>query len=249
MIVVERRFCGPPTSGHGGYVAGLLAAHVGNPAEVTLRRPPPLERPLRVEAGADHTVELRDGDAVVAEGRRIDRFEIDVPDPIRWADAEAAADAGRDALRAMAFRTSFACGTQRSRPDGLCLEFGPVPGRNDALHAAPWVPDPSLAGAGDSVAAEFVWAALDCPSVSPVIGSGAAWVLGRIAVDLRGAVAIGYRYIIGAWLVAKDGRKAATASVLFTDMGDVRAIARTTWIEVDEAQFVRGESGNAEERD
>jgi len=40
-VTIERRFCGPPESGNGGYSCGLLAAHVGGPAEVTLRRSPP----------------------------------------------------------------------------------------------------------------------------------------------------------------------------------------------------------------
>src|SRR5215213_4316915 len=47
-VVIERRFNGPPDSGHGGYSAGRAAALVDGPAEVTLRRPPPLETPLTV---------------------------------------------------------------------------------------------------------------------------------------------------------------------------------------------------------
>jgi hypothetical protein len=37
-LVVEARYCGPPNSGNGGYVAGLLARRLGEgPVEVTLR--------------------------------------------------------------------------------------------------------------------------------------------------------------------------------------------------------------------
>lgn len=240
MIVVERRFCGPPGSGHGGYVAGLLAAEVGEPAEVTVRLPPPLERPLRVERTGEGAAVLRDGDAVVAEATRISKVDVDVPDPIRFADAEAAADAGRAALESFAFRTCFACGTDRSAPDGLALVFGPVADRDDGVHAAPWIPDPSLADDDGNVRPEFVWAALDCPGVSPLVGAGgagSAFVLGRLAVERLGPVPVGYRYIVLSRLIGRDGRKGHVSVVLTTDMGDVRARARATWIEVDRARF------------
>ena len=49
-IIIDRRYCGPPNSGNGGYVCGRLARHisVGTPdgVEVTLRAPPPLDKRL-----------------------------------------------------------------------------------------------------------------------------------------------------------------------------------------------------------
>ena len=236
MIVIERRFCGPPHSGHGGYVAGRLAAEVGEPVEVTLRVPPPLERPLEVERNEGSAV-LRDGDTVIAEAKVIPRVEVEVPGPIRFADAEAAADAGRAALESFVFRTCFACGTDRSAPDGLALVFGPVADRPDGVHAAPWIPDPSLADDDGNVRPEFVWAVLDCPGVSPLVDAGTAWVLGRLAVERLGPVPVGYRYIVLSRLEQRDGRKATVSVVLTTDMGDLRAKARATWIEVDGDRF------------
>ena len=58
----------PLHSGNGGYTAGRLAAFVDGPAEVTLRLPPPLDRPLTV---AERTAAccLLDGEALVAEAR------------------------------------------------------------------------------------------------------------------------------------------------------------------------------------
>lgn len=240
MIVVERRFCGPPGSGHGGYTAGLLAEHLSGPAEVTLRLPPPLEQPLDVVELDGGLVALRDGDAIIADARPIGPLDVEVPDPVRWADAEAAAAAGRDLLASFAFRTCFACGTDRHAPDGLALVFGPVPGRTDGAHAAPWIPDPSLADEAGNVRPEFVWAALDCPGVSPLlalVGPGSAWVLGRLAVERLGAVPVGYRYVLVSRLERREGRKGTVSVVLMTDMGDVRATARATWIEVEADRF------------
>ena len=45
-VTIDRRFRGPLRSANGGYACGLLGSRVGPAAEVTLRLPPPLERPL-----------------------------------------------------------------------------------------------------------------------------------------------------------------------------------------------------------
>ena len=68
-IIIDKRYCGPPNSGNGGYVCGRLARHIPGGAEVTLRIPPPLEKRLDVVATNDESWELRDGAAVVATGR------------------------------------------------------------------------------------------------------------------------------------------------------------------------------------
>src|SRR5688500_18642922 len=64
-ITIGRRYRGPLHSGNGGYSAGLLAQFVDGPAEVTLRLPPPLERPLRV-VEQEGRLWLLDGEAIVA---------------------------------------------------------------------------------------------------------------------------------------------------------------------------------------
>lgn len=44
VIVIERRFHGPPQSGHAGCTCGLLARELQGTVQVSLRSPPPLER-------------------------------------------------------------------------------------------------------------------------------------------------------------------------------------------------------------
>src|SRR5882672_7683358 len=68
-IIIDKRYCGPPNSGNGGYVCGRLAGHIPGGAEVTLRVPPPLDKPLDVVATDDGLWELRDGATIVATGR------------------------------------------------------------------------------------------------------------------------------------------------------------------------------------
>jgi hypothetical protein len=55
QIIIDKRFCGPPNSGNGGYVCGRLARHIPGAAEVTLRAPPPLDTPLDAVATNDGT--------------------------------------------------------------------------------------------------------------------------------------------------------------------------------------------------
>ena len=52
-FTIERRFCGPPNSGNGGYVCGMLGKQIDGPSEVMLRLPPPLETPLDIRMTAD----------------------------------------------------------------------------------------------------------------------------------------------------------------------------------------------------
>ena len=57
-VTIGRRYRGPLDSDNGGYAAGLLGCRIGDAAEVTLRLPPPLERPLTIR---------RDGDRLLLE--------------------------------------------------------------------------------------------------------------------------------------------------------------------------------------
>ena len=49
QVRIDKRFCGPYDSGNGGYTCGVIAKYIDGPAEVLLRRPPPLNRQLNVE--------------------------------------------------------------------------------------------------------------------------------------------------------------------------------------------------------
>ena len=62
-LTIDRRYRGPLHSGNGGYTAGRLAAFVDGPAEVTLRLPPPLDRPLTVAEQDDRRAPARRGGA------------------------------------------------------------------------------------------------------------------------------------------------------------------------------------------
>src|SRR5690349_15896334 len=124
--MIERRYCGPPDSGNGGYSCGVVAALLDQPAEVTLRRPPPLDRPLAVERAGDG-VRVLDGDQPVAEARPA-ALALEVPPPPSFAEATAATEHYRWRER-HPFPTCFVCGPARAPGDGLCIFPGAVAGR------------------------------------------------------------------------------------------------------------------------
>jgi len=225
-VVIDARFNGPPASGHGGYSAGRAAALLDVPvAEVTLRRPPPLDTPLQAAPARDG-IDLDDGDDVVLAARPA-TLELEAPEPV-GAEEAMAASARFAWHHDHPFPTCFGCGPERDPADALCLFCGPV---GDGRYAVPWTP-PAWAG-GDVVAPEFVWAALDCPSSAPVHGSiSAPVVLGRLTVALERPVRVGGSYVIQSWMEAQDGRKRHTGVALFAADGERLAAGRAVWVEL-----------------
>ena len=217
-LTIPARYNGPPGSANGGYACGLVAALVGGPAEVTLRAPPPLERPLRVER-ADGRVAVYDGETLVAEAAPAE-VDVDPPAPVSLADAERAVER-YDGFREHAFPTCFVCGPGRDADDGLRIFAGRVDGR-DAV-AAPWTPAESRR--------ELVWAALDCPGAFAVglPGRGEV-VLGRLAARIDRVPEAGEPCVVVGWPLGEDGRKLYAGTALFTAAGELLGLARATWI-------------------
>lgn len=235
-ITIDPRFNGPPNSSNGGYACGRLAAFVDGPAEVTLRRPPPLGRPLAVVRRDGREVGLMDGEELVAEARPA---AVDVPplDSPGFAAAEAAA-ARSFPVSTHPLPTCFVCGPGRERKDGLDLRVGPLdPGDRDWTGelATPWVPAADLAGPDGLVRPEFVWAALDCPT-GHATGTGEGMhpvLLGRQAVEIRRRPRAGERCVVASKLLGRERRKFFTEGMLFGEDGEAIAWCKATWIEVD----------------
>jgi hypothetical protein len=210
------RFNGPPQSGNGGYTAGLLAALVGEPAEVTLRRPPPLRRTLRFDGER-----LWDDEALVAEARRAS-VDLAYPEPVTFAAAVLASER-YPGFERHSFPTCFVCGPERKPGHGLRIFAGPVEGRD--LFAAPWI-------VPDDVERAFVWAGLDCPGAIAVgFPARGETVLGRFAAGIDRVPSPGERCVVVAWPLGEDGRKLYAGTALFSEAGEPLAVARATWIE------------------
>jgi hypothetical protein len=230
-LTIPARFSGPPGSANGGVTCGLVAGLVGaEEVGVSLRSPPPLERPLSVARDGDR-VELRDGDLLVAEGAP-DELRLEVPDPVSPDEAAAASEAGHERWTARhPFPTCLVCGPGRRPGDGLRLFPGPL---RDRTYAARWTPAESLDDGTGKVRPEFVWAALDCPTSAPVanFGAGPPLVLGRLTARLGCPVRVGEPHAVLAWPLSVDGRKRQAAAALFDSQGRLLCASRALWVEL-----------------
>ena len=212
---IAARFNGPPGSANGGITAGRLAAYVGAAAvEVTLRRPPPLDVDLRVDASGG-TARLLDGDVLVAEAVP-SAVDLDAGAPVGVEQAAATVFPGR---ARHPYPTCFVCGTERT--DGLAVHPGPL---GDGRVAAVWTPasdDPVL-----------VWAALDCPGGWASDLAERPLVLGRIALERSGDVRPDEPHVVVGWTTGGEGRKVHTGTALHSADGQLLARARATWLAV-----------------
>jgi hypothetical protein len=234
-LTIPARFNGPPGSANGGYTCGRVAQLVGaEQVEVSLRTPPPLERPLEVVRDAER-VELRDGDTLVAEGARAELL-IDVPEPLPRNEVAEAEEAGREVWTAKhPFPSCVVCGPDRDRGDGMRIFPAELPGR-DGLYGACWTPGEEDGDGDGWVRPELVWAALDCPTSAPVanFGSGPPMVLATLAARLGCPVRVGEPHTILAWGLEVDGRKRRAAAALYDSDGILTCASRALWIELRE---------------
>jgi hypothetical protein len=230
QLTVPQRFCGPPSSGNGGWSAGALAAHVHAPVvSVSLLAPPPLDTPMAVEVADGVTVASVDGAPVLrAEPAGSD---LAVVDPVPPAEARAA-EASYAGLAAHPFPTCFSCGT--GRDDGLRIFPGRVADQDGCARvAATWTPDASVA---DTLPAT-TWAALDC------VGGWAGdleerlMVLARMTARVERLPAIGVEHVVVGLGRRTEGRKTFTASALYDEDGGLVGSAEHLWIAVDPAAF------------
>jgi hypothetical protein len=254
-LILPQRFCGPPSSGNGGYTSGALAAHLHDcpdnrvdawpPVEVSLRQPPPLETPMQL--AADESVEdgvvATFGGAVIATAHTSAGELVEVPgvDPA----TARAAEASYAGLVSHPFPTCFACGTDREAGDGLRI----FPGRVDdvdghARVAATWTPHPSLNEDWHTYVDEArraslpsTWAALDCVGGWAGDLTERKMVLARITARVDTLPVIGEEHVVVGAHRQTEGRKTRTASTLLDSDGRVVATAEHLWIAVDPDAF------------
>lgn len=228
-IQIASRFCGPETSGNGGYTCGVVAELLGGAAEVTLRAPPPLDTPLQA-AIADGQAKLTHDGTLIAEGRAME-IELQIPSPPSWEQA-AAAQKRFPGLKHHDFPHCFTCGTARKPGDGLLVQTGPV-ADHDEIFASTWIPDASLIGGDGFVKPEFLWAATDCPGAWAT-GSRqkSPSLLGRFGARFTRKVKAGERCIVIGWPIGHDGRKHHAGTALFTADGALIGAGRQTWVEI-----------------
>ena len=242
VVVVQERFRGPPTSGNGGYVSGLLAELLtrGAPrtaAEVTLRSPVPLDQPLAVMRDADGLRVLH-AEQLIAEVR-LAELELSVPAPPSFEEA-LAAQSGSLALRVGTHPIlpgervgvhpiCFCCGAELARDAGLHVYSAALPGHD--LVAAAWLAPPAFADETGCMPAAMIGTALDCPGEFAWYEKGLRFaLLGRMTLRIDKAVRASERCVIIGWTIGEEGRKRFAGTALFDAQGEMCASAKAVWI-------------------
>ena len=231
-IVIARRFNGPPGSANGGYLAGLMASTIDGAAQVMLRRPPPLEQPLRLTFDEAGQGALRDGEQLIATVEPTE-LTMEVPQAPTLEEAEASTQQFSD-VNEHVFPHCFVCGPARAEEDGLRIFAGPVAGRE--LVATLWTPSDSLGDKNGVMKPEFVWAALDCPGANALTlaerDGTTPVVLGTFRAQAFVSIPTGRPYVIAGWPLEREGRKHYAGTAIFDIDGTLLAQAHAVWIEV-----------------
>lgn len=237
-MTIASRFCGPPSTGNGGYVCGILARHMDGAVEAAVRAPVPLETALDVVEAEPGQWELRAGNKTVVTAKRatleLSRIE-------RASHEQAAAAEQRPVIKFAEHKAPrcFVCGHERRPGDGLRLFAGPLmPGRPGTAFAATWTPDKSLASADGRVSYEFMWSALDCPTAyaamyDHVIDNcdGTPLLTATMTAQVDERPLVGEPCVITSWEIAREGRKRTAEAALFGKDSRILARARVLWIE------------------
>ena len=228
-LSIAERFRGPPRSGNGGYVCGVVARHLQGSVAVRLKAPPPLDAELRLESTGDQARLFHDR-TVIADGK-VARLNLSQPSPPSYDEAVAASRSFMG-FRTHPFPGCFVCGTERGPTDGLRIFPGTI--SSGSMLAAPWTPDATLADESGVVQPEFLWSVLDCPGAFAVMPSipGVTIVLGELCASLIDELRPDERAIVSAWPLGSEGRKRYAGSAIHAADGRIVAMARAVWIEV-----------------
>lgn len=231
-IIVAQQFCGPPNSGNGGYVCGVIAKDIEGPATSVLRARVPLDVHLSLltEDGAVH---LKDAEgALVGRATPADRALL--PIPPEAPSMRAAREAGAryvghvDRIHPIC----FTCGPERREGDGLRVFPGQIEGAPAGHVACVWTPHMDFADPQGLAPVEVIWAALDCPGFFAWVGKegrhGA--LLGTMTGEVIRRPRCGHDYIVMAWPLERSGRKETAGVALFAMNGELLARGHQVWI-------------------
>ena len=230
QIIVDPGFCGPDGIGNGGYVCGRVASYIGGAAEVTLRKPAPLGKPLMVDRSGDGRVSVHHGGELIAEAAAAPDADFDVPDAPALAAAQDASTRYAGHGRTL-YPNCFVCGPNRM-DDGMRIFAGPIDGGGGGgILASPWRPDAHFGDGTGAVRPEFVWSALDCPGGFAINDDPDAMILlGRMSARQFAPVVVGEEHIVIGWRMGGEGRKRISGTAIFSAAGELRASARSVWI-------------------
>ena len=230
-IVIKHQFRGPPNSGNGGYVCGVLGRAIEGASTVALRALIPLDIALQLD-NEDGTICLTGQDGtLIAQGSPSSVALPDPPAPPSLAEARDAA--ARCPVVAKPFHPPcFTCSSIREEGDGLRILPGQIEGAPPGHIACVWKPHQAFADADGLIPTEIVWAALDCPgSLAWIVKTGfGGGLLGTMTGEVLRRPHAGEETIVTAWPIEQSGRKFVSGVALFDAQGTLMARGSQIWI-------------------
>jgi len=230
-IVVEKKFRGPPNSGNGGYVAGLIGREMPGPATAMIRAPVPLDTPLTLERRDDGDLAVMNGDTLVLFGKAATAEDLpQVPTAPTIVEARAAG-LRSPVLGKPIHPPCFSCSDLREEGDGLRVCNGQIEGREPGYSACTWIPHANFANADGDIPIEVIWAALDCSgSICWMIEGHPVGMLGTMTGEVLKRPKVGAEHIVMAWPIESQGRRFFSGVALFTSDGELLARGKQIWI-------------------
>ncbi|MDD9969574.1 MAG: hypothetical protein OXR73_25235 [Myxococcales bacterium] len=243
-IEIQEQFRGPPRSGNGGYVTGVIAGllmegkRAPDAAEVTLRAPVPLDRALSVN-GDNACIRVMDDETLIAEALRTSLI-LEVPEPATFEEAQGARDASAS-LRVSEHRAfkgqrrvgihpvCFCCGAELAADAGLHVYAAPIPARRQV--AAAWIAPEAYSNPDGTLPEAIVCTALDCPGQFAWLAEGKrTGMLGRMTPCIKQSVRAGEQCVVIGWTMGNEGRKHFAGTALFNERRELCAYAKAVWI-------------------
>jgi hypothetical protein len=248
FIVIPERFRGPPQSGNGGYVCGVLAGLLSGgryalpdakAVEVSLRSRVPLDQAIAVRPTQSALVAYA-GETLIAEAS-LATLQIEVPEPASFDEALAV----RERSPSLEMRMHpwlkqerkgfhpicFCCGAELAPDEGLHVYAAKVDAREQV--AAAWTCHPTFADADGYLPGAIVCAALDCPGQFAWLAQGTrTGLLGRMTARIERRVRAGERCVVIGWTMGNEGRKFYAGTALFDSNNTLCAYAKAVWIGV-----------------
>jgi hypothetical protein len=231
-IVIPQQFCGPPNSGNGGYVCGVIAREIEGAATSVLRARVPLDVSLDLRR-EDGVMQLTDGEgAMVGTATPGDRALLPVPPEAPSMKAARAAGERYLGLDERIHPTCFTCGPERGEGDGLRVFPGQIEGAPEGHVACVWTPHMDFADPKGLVPVEVIWAALDCPGFFAWVGKAGRHgaLLGTMTGEVIRRPKAACPYIVMGWPLERQGRKETAGVALFAMNGELLARAHQVWI-------------------
>ena len=230
-ITIGGQFRGPPNSGNGGYVCGVLAKDFDGPVTAVIRSLVPLDTELDLETRDGARVLTGADDTLIAQGGPSTQ---DLPDPPVTPTLEQAraAMAGYLGHTQRVHPVCFTCGNAREEGDGLRVFPGQLADADPGVVACVWTPHAAFAQADGTIPTEVVWAALDCPGFFAWVekegrhGALLGTMTGEVVVPPR----VGEAYVVLAWPIVREGRKEIAGVALFDGDGRLMARGHQVWI-------------------